>query len=75
MLYFGNSFGGSSSKMLVTQTRQLDLNEEGSAVDVNFYDSGSQSVVVYATMYGSLIGWDLRSPNIAWKLENDLKHG
>lgn len=61
--------------MLVTQTRQLDLNEEGSAVDVSFYDSGSQSVVVYATMYGSLIGWDLRSPNIAWKLENDLKHG
>ncbi|XP_065349993.1 phosphoinositide 3-kinase regulatory subunit 4 [Cloeon dipterum] len=64
-----------SSKMLVTQTRQLDPNEEGFAVDVGHFDSGSQSVVVYATLYGSLIGWDLRSPNIAWKMENDLKHG
>lgn len=37
--------------------------------------TGSQSVLVYATMYGSLIGWDLRKPGTAWKLDNDLKHG
>lgn len=32
-------------------------------------------VVVYATMYGSIVGWDLRQPGTAWKLDNDLKHG
>lgn len=37
--------------------------------------SGSQSVLIYATMYGSLVGWDLRKDGTAWKLDNDLKHG
>ncbi|XP_012255655.2 phosphoinositide 3-kinase regulatory subunit 4 isoform X2 [Athalia rosae] len=65
----------SSNKMNVLYTRQLDLQEEGCAVDVQYLDSGSQSVLVYATLYGSLIGWDLRCPGTAWRLENDLKHG
>nr|CAD7406477.1 unnamed protein product [Timema cristinae] len=64
-----------SNKMSVTQSRQLDLQDDGCAVDVNYFDSGSQSVLVYATMYGSIVGWDLRSPGTAWKLDNDLKHG
>lgn len=37
--------------------------------------SGSQCVLVYATVLGCIIGWDIRSPGIAWKLENDLKKG
>uniref|UniRef100_A0A0C9R475 non-specific serine/threonine protein kinase n=1 Tax=Fopius arisanus TaxID=64838 RepID=A0A0C9R475_9HYME len=65
----------SSSKMTLVNSRQLDLQEEGCAVDLQYLDSGSQSVLIYATLYGSLIGWDLRCPGIAWKLENDLKHG
>jgi phosphoinositide-3-kinase regulatory subunit 4 len=36
---------------------------------------GAQSVLVYATMYGAIVGWDLRAPGTAWKLENDLKRG
>nr|CAD7263978.1 unnamed protein product [Timema shepardi] len=64
-----------SNKMSVTHSRQLDLQDDGCAVDVNYFDSGSQSVLVYATMYGSIVGWDLRSPGTAWKLDNDLKHG
>jgi hypothetical protein len=36
---------------------------------------GAQSVLVYATMYGSIVGWDLRAPGTAWKLENELKRG
>lgn len=64
-----------SNKMNVLYTRQLDLQEEGCAVDVQYLDSGSQSVLVYATLYGSLVGWDLRCPGTAWRLENDLKHG
>ncbi|XP_015117187.1 phosphoinositide 3-kinase regulatory subunit 4 [Diachasma alloeum] len=65
----------SSSKMTIVNSRQLDLQEEGCAVDLQYLDSGSQSVLIYATLYGSLVGWDLRCPGIAWKLENDLKHG
>ncbi|KOX70771.1 Phosphoinositide 3-kinase regulatory subunit 4 [Melipona quadrifasciata] len=64
-----------SSKMSVIATRQLDLLEEGCAVDLQYLDSGSQSVLVYASLYGSLVGWDLRCPGTTWRLENDLKHG
>lgn len=64
-----------SNKMSVTHSRQLDLQEEGCAVDIQYLDSGSQSVLVYASLYGFLVGWDLRCPGTVWKLENDLKHG
>ncbi|XP_053989741.1 phosphoinositide 3-kinase regulatory subunit 4 isoform X3 [Hylaeus volcanicus] len=64
-----------SSKMSVIGTRQLDLQEEGCAVDLQYLDSGSQSVLVYASLYGSLVGWDLRCPGTTWRLENDLKYG
>ncbi|KAG5320720.1 PI3R4 kinase, partial [Pseudoatta argentina] len=64
-----------SSKMSLIGTRQLDPQEEGSAVDLQYLDSGSQSVLVYASLYGSLVGWDLRCPGTTWRLENDLKHG
>lgn len=36
---------------------------------------GNQSVLVYATLMGSIVGWDLRSSNVAWKLEHNLRHG
>lgn len=64
-----------SSKMSLIGTRQLDPQEEGCAVDIQYLDSGSQSVLVYASLYGSLVGWDLRCPGTTWRLENDLKHG
>ncbi|RLU24739.1 hypothetical protein DMN91_002829 [Ooceraea biroi] len=64
-----------SSKMSLLGSRQLDLQEEGCAVDIQYLDSGSQSVLVYASLYGALIGWDLRCPGTTWRLENDLKHG
>lgn len=37
--------------------------------------SANQSVLVYATMYGSIIGWDLRASGNAWKIENKLRQG
>ncbi|XP_043266677.1 phosphoinositide 3-kinase regulatory subunit 4 isoform X2 [Venturia canescens] len=64
-----------SSKMNVLYSRQLDLQEEGCAVDVQYLDSGSQSVLIYASLYGFLVAWDLRCPGTSWRLENDLKHG
>lgn len=63
----------STNKTSVLQSRQLDLQEDGCAVDIASFQSCP--VVVYATMYGSIVGWDLRQPGTAWKLENDLKHG
>lgn len=36
---------------------------------------GSQNIITYATVHGLLIGWDLRSQKVAWKLKNDPKHG
>lgn len=63
----------STNKTSVLQSRQLDLQEDGCAVDIASFQSAP--VVVYATMYGSIVGWDLRQPGTAWKLENDLKHG
>lgn len=36
---------------------------------------GSQSLLTYATLYGSIVGWDLRAPEIAWKLENGPRNG
>lgn len=61
--------------MTLVQSKQLDPDEEGCAVDVQYLNSGSHSLLVYATLYGSLVGWDLRSPTVAWKLENGLKQG
>ncbi|KAK9511150.1 hypothetical protein O3M35_005765 [Rhynocoris fuscipes] len=66
---------GNSNKMSVYDSRQLDLEEEGSPVDVAYFDSGSQSVLVCATIYGCLIGWDLRAPGLAWKLDNEIRQG
>ena len=37
--------------------------------------SGSQSVLTYATVYGTIVGWDLRAPEVAWKLENGPRKG
>lgn len=48
---------------------------QGAAVDISHFGSSSQCVLVYATMLGCIIGWDLRAPGIAWKLENDLRKG
>lgn len=69
------SLESSSNKLGLLQTKQLDLQEGGCAIDVSYLDSGSQMVLVYATVHGSLVGWDLRSPKLAWKVNNDIKQG
>nr|CAD7589508.1 unnamed protein product [Timema genevievae] len=58
-----------SNKMSVTQSRQLDLQDDGCAVDVNYFDSGvitsfcldaHQSWLTIGTSSGFHICWDLR---------------
>ncbi|XP_014273976.1 phosphoinositide 3-kinase regulatory subunit 4 [Halyomorpha halys] len=68
-------FESNSNKMSVFASRHLDLDEEGPPVDITYFDSGFKSVLVYTTIYGYIIGWDLRAPGIAWKLQNDIKQG
>lgn len=69
------SLESNSNKLGVMQIKELDLQEDGCAVDISYLDSGSQMVLVYATVYGSLIGWDIRAPKLAWKVKNDIKQG
>lgn len=64
-----------STKCMLFKNRKLDPIEEGSVVDMSYFDTGSQSVLAYGTIHGSIVGWDLRSPGNAWKLENNPRHG
>ena len=72
----------------VIYQHRLDLNEEGPAVDLQFSDTGNSSpLLIYATSFGNIVGWDLRQPfnqlklkdnekiTPAFKLENDLRDG
>ncbi|XP_037081673.1 LOW QUALITY PROTEIN: phosphoinositide 3-kinase regulatory subunit 4-like [Pollicipes pollicipes] len=55
--------------------RKLDVVEEGSVVELTHFSSAGSSVLVYATMYGQLVGWDLRAPGTAWRLQNGARRG
>lgn len=61
--------------LLLCVFRILDQKEDGCVVDMHHFNSGAQSVLAYATVNGSLIGWDLRSSSNAWTLKHDLKSG
>ncbi|XP_049532071.1 phosphoinositide 3-kinase regulatory subunit 4 [Anopheles darlingi] len=79
-----------SSKMALAQARHLEpetyqrhtalqlgeTDEDGPVVEMHPLDQGAQSVIVYATLYGSLVGWDIRMPEPqAWRLQSDLRSG
>lgn len=61
--------------LLLRSRRILDQKEDGCVVDMHHFHSGAQSVLAYATVNGSLVGWDLRSSSNAWTLKHDLKSG
>ncbi|XP_044311683.1 phosphoinositide 3-kinase regulatory subunit 4 isoform X1 [Varanus komodoensis] len=64
-----------SPKIHPIQSRFLDRRDDGCVVDMHHFNSGAQSVLAYATVNGSLVGWDLRSSNNAWTLKHDLRLG
>lgn len=74
-----------SSKMALQQARHLDSNsridravkeqDDGPVVEMQSMDHGQQSLIVYATLYGAIVGWDIRMPGNAWRLESDLRNG
>ncbi|XP_036323773.1 phosphoinositide 3-kinase regulatory subunit 4 [Rhagoletis pomonella] len=63
-----------SSKMALQQALHLDEDDQsdGPVVDMQTYD---QSVIIYATVYGAIVGWDTRVQKPVWRLENELQHG
>lgn len=62
-------------KTSILHSRTLEPHDEGCVVDMGYFDAGPQTILVYATVFGSIVGWDLRSPGTAWKLENHPKNG
>ncbi|KAK2148717.1 hypothetical protein LSH36_486g02011 [Paralvinella palmiformis] len=65
----------SGQRMNILHTKNLDVESEGLVVDMTYFDTGSQNVVCYTTVYGYIVGWDLRTPKLSWKLQNDPKQG
>ncbi|CAH2097622.1 unnamed protein product [Euphydryas editha] len=63
-----------SSRMSLSQCRQL---ERGSDACVACASAGGvhAGVISYATLGATIVGWDLRAPGNAWKLQGDLKQG
>ncbi|PIK58339.1 putative phosphoinositide 3-kinase regulatory subunit 4 [Apostichopus japonicus] len=68
-------FSFDQTSMTTDSRHNLNVSEEGTVVDITHFDTGSQSVVAFATTQGFLIGKDLRAPNEAWRLKNEPKHG
>lgn len=47
----------------------------GPVVDMQPLQHGSHSLIVYATLYGTIVCWDLRMPEAAWRLRTALRNG
>ena len=54
---------------------ELDPSLHGSVVEMTEMTCGGQNVLAFVTTKGHLCGLDLRTPNLAWDLENDPRHG
>lgn len=54
-----------------------DQDDFGPVVDMQPMDQlgNGGSLIVYATLYGAIVGWDIRMPSNAFKLQSDLKNG
>ncbi|CAG9570785.1 unnamed protein product [Danaus chrysippus] len=63
------------SRLCLSQCRQLESGAEGSCVAVSAAGGVLAGVISYATLGACVVGWDLRAPGNAWKLQGDLKQG
>ncbi|CAG4938820.1 unnamed protein product [Colias eurytheme] len=64
-----------SSRMTLSQCRQLETSVEGGCVSCASAGGVHAGVISYATLNATIVGWDLRAPGNAWKLQGDLKQG
>lgn len=54
---------------------ELNMDTQGSVVEMSEMTSGGQNVLAFVTTKGHLCGLDLRARELAWNLENDPKYG
>ncbi|KPJ19703.1 Phosphoinositide 3-kinase regulatory subunit 4 [Papilio machaon] len=67
-----------SSRMTLSQCRQVSAGSAGAAegcVACACAGGVHAGVISYATLNATVVGWDLRAPGNAWKLQGDLKQG
>lgn len=72
-----------SHKMALQQARNLETDHvmgggalnDGPIVDMQSLDQSAQNLIIYSTLYGGIVGWDIRMPGFAWRLQSDLKNG
>ncbi|KAJ2941262.1 hypothetical protein O0L34_g3460 [Tuta absoluta] len=63
------------SRMTLSQGRQLDVASEGGCAGVACAGGVHSGVISYCTLAATVVGWDLRAPGNAWKLQGSLKQG
>lgn len=63
------------ARHLIHSSKGYNEADDGPVVDMHPLDHDSQSVIIYATLYGAIVCWDLRMPENAWRVSSDLKHG
>lgn len=72
-----------SNKMALQQARNLETDSvmaggtlnDGPIVDMQSLDQSAQNLIIYSTLYGGIVGWDIRMSGFAWRLQSDLKNG
>lgn len=60
---------------LPLQTPGVRPSADGCVVDMHHFNMLAHSVLVYATTGGLIGGWDLRSGQRTWQLQNDASYG
>jgi len=56
-------------------SRNLNLEEDGTPVQLHFQDSLQPSLLFYTSSLGVTVGWDLRKPGNAFRFQTELRHG
>ena len=56
-------------------SRSIDLEEDGTPVQLHFQDTLQPALLFYTTSLGTTIGWDLRKPGNAMKFQTELRYG
>jgi len=56
-------------------SRSLNLEKDGTPVQLHFQDSLQPSMLFYTSSLGVSVGWDLRKPGNAIRFETELRYG
>nr|KAG5688488.1 hypothetical protein BaRGS_007132 [Batillaria attramentaria] len=67
--------GIDNSSTTPMQIIDFDKENRGVITDLAHFDTGAQSMLVFSTVNGHVVGWDLRMDREAWVLKNNLEHG